>query len=116
MGERLRFGGTMEIVGDDLSVNPNRVQGILDSIPKYMPDFQSGDFKDLGVWSGLRPVSADGLPYLGRPKHLSNVSVATGHGMMGVSLGPISGKLVADIVGGRESELDISALAPDRFN
>ena len=116
IGERIRFGGTMEIVGDDLSVNHNRVQGILDSIQKYMPDHQPEDFRDLPVWSGLRPCSADGLPYLGRPQHLDNVLVATGHGMMGISLAPISGKLVATWVDGKNAEVDASALAPDRFN
>ena len=116
MGGKIRFGGTMEIVGDDLSVNPRRIQGLLDSIPKYMPDFQPADFKELAVWSGLRPVSADGLPYIGKPKHISNLTVATGHGMMGVSLGPVTGKFVSAIVAGQTPEIDISNLAPDRFN
>jgi D-amino-acid dehydrogenase len=116
IGGRLRFAGTMEIVGDDLGVNEHRVRGIVDSIPRYMPDFQAADFRDLGVWSGLRPVSADGLPYLGRPKILSNVVFAAGHGMMGVSLGPVSGILAANIVSGRENDIDVACLAPDRFN
>ena len=74
------------------------------------------DFSDLAVWSGLRPVSADGLPYIGRTKRLSNFAVASGHGMMGVSLGPVTGKLVSDVVSGREPEIEIEPLAPDRFN
>lgn len=116
MGDKLRFGGTMEIVGDDLSVNPRRVQGILESIPHYLPDYQPEDFGDLGVWSGLRPVSPDGLPYIGKPQCLDNLSLATGHGMMGISLAPITGKLVADSISGATLEVDVAGMEPDRFN
>ncbi len=116
MQDRLRFAGTMEIVGDDLSVNPRRHQGILQSIPKYMPDFQPRDFEGTGVWSGLRPCSADGLPYLGRPKHLNNLIVSTGHSMMGVSLAPVSGQIVAELASQTELSVSLSAMQPDRFN
>ncbi|MBC8064888.1 MAG: FAD-dependent oxidoreductase [Chlorobia bacterium] len=116
IGDRLRFAGTMEIVGDDLSVNLRKHQGILNSIPSYMPDFAPEDFSELGVWSGLRPCSADGLPYLGRPSHLSNLIVATGHSMMGVSMAPVSGKLVANLVGEEKLEFEIGVLKPDRFS
>lgn len=115
IGDKLRFAGTMEIVGDDLSVNPRKHQGILNSIPTYMPDFAPEDFSELGVWSGLRPCSADGLPYLGRPAHLSNLIVATGHSMMGVSLAPVTGKVVADLADERDPEFGIGVLKPDRF-
>lgn len=115
IGSKLRFAGTMEIAGDDLSVNPRRHQGILQSIPRYMPDFAPEDFRDLGVWSGLRPCSADGLPYLGRPGHLSNLIVATGHSMMGISLGPVSGRVVAELVDEKTPEFDMTNMRPDRF-
>lgn len=115
IGDRLRFAGTMEIVGDDLSVNPRKHQGILNSIPTYMPDFAPDDFSELGVWSGLRPCSADGLPYLGRPSHLSNLIAATGHSMMGVSLAPVTGQVVANLVDEREAGFGIDVLKPDRF-
>jgi D-amino-acid dehydrogenase len=112
---KLRFAGTMEIVGDDLSINSARYQGLLDSIPTYMPDFSPGDFQDLTPWSGLRPCSADGLPYLGRPEKIENVFVATGHSMMGISLAPISGKIVADLIQAKKPPVDLDALRPDRF-
>lgn len=114
--DKLRFAGTMEIAGDDLSVNPRKHQGILDSIPTYMPDFLPDDFSELGVWSGLRPCSADGLPYLGRPSHLSNLIVATGHSMMGVSLAPVTGKVVTDLVSEQKPDFEIGVLKPDRFS
>ncbi|MCC7229474.1 MAG: FAD-dependent oxidoreductase [Fimbriimonadaceae bacterium] len=116
MASGIRFAGTMEIVGDDLSVNSARYQGILENIPRYMPDFQPSDFDSLGIWSGLRPCSADGMPYLGRPRRLDNLIVATGHSMMGVSLAPVSGKIVAEIAKGEKAPYAMDAMAPDRFH
>jgi D-amino-acid dehydrogenase len=68
------------------------------------------------VWVGLRPVSPDGLPYIGRPAAFSNLTVATGHAMMGMSLGPATGKLVAEIVADEKPELDLTLVSPDRFS
>ncbi len=116
IGDKLRFAGTMEIVGDDLSVNPGKHKGILQSIPRYMPDFAPDDFKELPVWSGLRPCSADGLPYMGRPENITNLICATGHSMMGVSLGPVSGQIVKELVEGTSSDFDLSVMKPDRFS
>jgi D-amino-acid dehydrogenase len=115
MGEALRFGGTMEIVGLDESINPARVRGIVKAVPKYFPEFGPEDFRGLPVWRGLRPCSPDGLPYLGRFGRYANLSVATGHAMMGVSLGPITGKLMAEILSGEKPSVDVAALSPDRY-
>lgn len=114
MGGRLRIGGTMEIAGDDLSVNQNRVNGIRKSVQEYFPAFR-GDLDNLTpVWSGLRPCSPDGLPYIGR-LGADNVIIATGHSMMGLSLGPVTGELVRDIVIGHSTRFDIGQLKPDRW-
>ena len=115
MGDTLRFGGTMEIAGLDGSVNPARVRGILNAIPRYFPDFGPDDFRDLPVWSGLRPCSPDGLPYIGRFARYANLSAATGHCMMGVSLGPITGKLMSEILSGETPAIDVRTLSPDRY-
>src|SRR6266487_1790598 len=115
MGEALRFGGTMEITGTDLSVNPARVRGIIKSVPEYLPEFSAGDFRDVKPWAGLRPCSPDGLPYIGRFKRYSNLSVATGHAMMGLSLGPITGKLMNEILAGEKTSIAIEQLSPDRY-
>ena len=69
--------------------------------PRYFPQFGPDDFRDLPVWSGLRPCSPDGLPYVGRFARYANLSAATGHAMMGVSLGPITGKLMAHTLSDR---------------
>jgi D-amino-acid dehydrogenase len=115
MGDALRFGGTMEITGTDLSINPSRVRGIIKAVPKYLPDFSADDFQDVQPWAGLRPCSPDGLPYIGRFNRYTNLSVATGHAMMGLSLGPITGKLMAQVLCGEEPSIPIDALSPDRY-
>ncbi|MFO1499449.1 MAG: FAD-dependent oxidoreductase [Verrucomicrobiota bacterium] len=111
----LRFGGTMEIAGLNSQINPARVQGIIKAVPRYYPDFKPDDFRDLPVWCGLRPCSPDGLPYLGRTNAYSNLSLATGHAMMGLSLAPITGKLLAEILQNQKPSIDISLLHPDRY-
>jgi D-amino-acid dehydrogenase len=115
MGSALRFGGTMEIAGLDESINPARVNGLLKSIPPYLPEFGPEDFRGHPVWRGLRPCSPDGLPYLGRFGRYANLSAATGHAMMGLSLGPITGKLMAEVLSGEKTSIAIDALNPDRY-
>lgn len=115
MGRSLRFGGTMEIAGLDKSINSERVQGIVDSAARYFPAFDSSHFEDLPVWSGLRPCSPDGLPYIGRTSRVRNLIVATGHAMLGLSLGPITGKMVSQLVDGEASAVESPMISPDRF-
>ncbi len=115
MGNTLRFGGTMEITGLDESINPARVNGILKSIPNYFPAFSAEEFRDLPVWRGLRPCSPDGLPYIGRFGRYANLSAATGHAMMGLSLGPITGKLMSELLSDEKPSLVLQALSPDRY-
>ena len=105
----------MEIAGTDLGVNPNRVRGIVQSINHYYPDIQVDMPEIETVWRGLRPCSPDGLPYIGRIKTLKNLTLATGHGMMGISLGPATGKLISEIVTVRKTSMPIAAFEPSRF-
>lgn len=116
MGEKLRFAGTMEITGLDLSVSRPRVDGIIRSIPRYYPEFGPSDFGGAPVWSGLRPCSPDGLPYLGRFRDSENLYVASGHSMMGLSLGPISGRLIAELVSDEKPSISLEQLRPDRYS
>jgi len=115
MGGALRFGGTMELAGLDETINPVRVQGIIKSAVKYYPEFTPADFDQAPAWRGLRPCSPDGLPYLGRSARYANLTVATGHSMMGLSLGPITGKLTAEALSGQPPSIGIEALRPDRY-
>ena len=115
MGEALRFAGTMEIAGMGQETNPARVSGILKSIPKYFPDYTPEDFRNLPVWNGLRPCSPDGLPYIGRTSRFANLVIGTGHAMMGLSLGPITGQLLAEILSDEAPSIPLNLLRPDRY-
>ncbi len=115
MGNALRFGGTMEITGVDHHISMNRVKGIVDAIPNYYPEMKVSMPKQDEVWHGLRPCSPDGLPYIGRSKKISNLVLATGHSMMGLSLGPGTGKLVSEIISREKTSIDIGLFEPERF-
>lgn len=117
MGSSLRFGGTMEISGLNQSISQSRVRGIIRSIPEYFPKFDPTDFEQCKPWTGLRPCSPDGLPYVGRSEKWENVIVSTGHAMMGISLAPITGRCVAEIADGQPSDIaGLELLSPDRYS
>lgn len=115
MGNTLRCAGTMEIAGIDLSVNMNRVKGIVQGVNSFYPELPINIPQKEAIWSGLRPCSPDGLPYIGRISSFKNVVIATGHGMMGLSLGPATGKLVSEIIGQHPLSINIDLLNPARF-
>lgn len=115
MANSLRFGGTMEIGGVDTSINMNRVKGIVDSIPNYYPEMKVSIPEKEKVWHGLRPCSPDGLPYIGRSDKFKNLVIATGHSMMGLSLGPATGLLVSEIIDHKKGSMDIELFDPTRF-
>ena len=115
MGDSLRFAGTMELGGIDESIDPARVRGIVKSVAAYYPDITSAELSRAKVQTGLRPCSPDGLPYVGRFSRFANLSVATGHAMMGMSLGPITGKLIAETLSGEPLSCSIEGLSPDRY-
>jgi D-amino-acid dehydrogenase len=111
----LRIGGTMEFSGINNKVLINRMQGIYDSIRRFYPGLQI-DFppKDK-IWTGLRPVSPDGLPYIGRVNQYDNLFVAGGHAMLGISEGAATGKIISELADNRRTTIDISAFNVERF-
>lgn len=115
MGEKLRFGGTMEMAGLNEDINPVRVRGIVKAISRYYPAYRAEHFSEVRPWRGLRPCSPDGLPYVGRAGHYRNLVVATGHAMMGLSLGPITGQIVANLVSDETPNFDLTLLNPNRY-
>ena len=115
MGKTLRVGGTMELAGLNSKINPRRVQGIIKALPEYYPEFTVEDFGGIEPWVGLRPCPPDGLPYLGRTGAVENLILATGHSMMGLSLGPVTGCIVSRLLAGEAPEHDLSLLSPDRY-
>ena len=115
MGNAVRVGGTLELGAFDGAISPPRVRGILRSLSRHLPAFRPEQFNGCRPWCGHRPCTPDGLPYLGRLEEMENLSVATGHAMMGLSMAPISGKLLAELLSGEAPSIDISPLRPDRF-
>ncbi|MDP0491738.1 MAG: FAD-dependent oxidoreductase [Verrucomicrobiota bacterium JB023] len=115
MGDQLRVAGTMEICGEDLSLNKRRIAGILESFVQFYPEFSKEDFEGVEPWSGLRPCTPDGLPYLGKLEKEPNVVVAAGHSMVGLSLGPVTGQIVSRLVSGEDPEFDLHQLRSERF-
>lgn len=114
-GNKIRFGGTMEVTAIDAPPRYSRVQGILNAVRRFFPEFDVPMPASEKIWFGYRPCSADGLPYIGRIKKYNNVVVATGHSMLGLSLGAGTGKLVAEIVDEQNSSIDLTPFAVERF-
>lgn len=115
-GNKIRFGGTMEITSTDTPPRMNRVKGVLEAVERFFPDFKVPMPTMDQVWYGFRPCSADGLPYLGRTRKWKNVVVATGHAMVGLSLGAGTGKIVSEILNEEKCSMDIAPFDPDRFS
>jgi D-amino-acid dehydrogenase len=115
MGDYLRFAGTLELSGLTLYLDPVRVAAILKAVPEYMPGLDPAKLEMLEIWRGMRPCTPDGLPLLGRPGGVANLTVAAGHAMIGVSLAPVTGKLVGEIVCGEEPAIDLALTRPERF-
>ncbi len=115
MNGHMRYGGTMEIAPVNNKINMNRVEGIVDSIPRYFRNISLPMPQEKDIWFGFRPCSPDGLPYLGKTEKVHNLIVAGGHAMMGLSLGPASGKVVADLARGQKPEVEIEAFRVERF-
>jgi len=114
-GNKIRFGGTMEITATNTPPRMNRVQGILNAVKQFLPEFDIPMPEPGKIWYGYRPCSADGLPYIGRTKKWKNVVVATGHSMLGLSLGAGTGKLVSEIMNEQPVSMDMQPFAVERF-
>lgn len=130
--DRLRIGSTMEIGPINNHIMLKRAQGILEAVPRFLPKFQedpvfnsfqnhltkapSGDAVRDKVWFGFRPVSADGMPIIGYASSSDNLIIATGHAMLGLSLGPGTGKLVAELANNSTTSIPIQAFSVQRFS
>jgi D-amino-acid dehydrogenase len=115
MGKDLRIGGTLELSGLSQQISTKRVQGILASVPDYYKNLPLPDQDIAKVWQGYRPCTPDGMPYIGSSRKLSNLFVGTGHGMMGLSLGAVTGKLLSELMTGQKPMLSLAPFRLDRF-
>ena len=116
MDGALRFAGTMEISGLDETISAVRVRSIIAAATTFYPEIAASDFEGVAPWRGLRPCSPDGMPYVGRTRRYANLSIAAGHAMMGMSLAPVTGDLVAGVLAGEPPPFDIAQLSPDRYD
>ena len=109
-----RFAGTMELSGLNERISKNRVETIANAAEGYYKGLRIDEEDISNAKSGLRPCSPDGLPYIGRSRAVKNLVFATGHAMMGWSLGPATGKLVSEIISEKKLSMDINPFSPDR--
>lgn len=109
-----RFSGTMEIAGINQKINPVRVEAIAHAAASYYPDVQLTKEEIDQVECGLRPLSFDGLPYIGRSENCDNLVIATGHAMLGWTMGTGTGKLVSEIISNRKTSLSLEPFAVER--
>lgn len=111
----IRFAGTMEFSGNNTLIRRNRVEAIANSVKEYYRDVVISEAEKDAARSGLRPVSPDGLPFIGRSSTFQNLTIAAGHAMIGWSLGPATGKLVSQVIEGQDPLMDLRPFNPDRF-
>ncbi len=109
-----RFAGTMEIAGINHTINRVRIEAIAKATQLYYPNVILTPQEKNNAACGLRPVTPDGMPYIGRSSNCKNLTIATGHAMMGWSMGPSTGKLVSEIISDTKPSLDLSTYHPDR--
>lgn len=130
LGDRVRFGGTLELAGGlergGATVSRRRVDGITATVRSYLPGLDvtseprgfrgSSSGSAPQVWAGVRACTPDSLPFLGRGQPYLNLSIACGHGYIGMGLAPVSGKLIAQLVRGEPPEMDLAPFRVGRFS
>ena len=116
MGGDLRMGGTMEISGLNSNVLIKRAEAIFKAAKSYFPNLPVSFPSKDKIWFGWRPLSPDGLPYIGRHSSYDNLIIAGGHAMLGISMAAATGKIVEEIASGKQTSMDIGAFAVERFD
>jgi D-amino-acid dehydrogenase len=113
MGDLLRFTGRLEIGNFEQIVSQKQIAGIQRAAREYIHLDEKLDIRE--TWAGLRPTTPDGMPIIGRSPRHRNLILATGHAILGLSLGPGTGQVVAELVNGKETAFDLSPLRVERF-
>jgi len=112
LAKGLRVAGTMEFGSENRTIDARRAAGIAAAMPSYFSPWAA---ELPQAWSGLRPMSPDGLPVIGRLPTRSPVYVATGHAMLGVTLGPVTGSLLSSLVVDGVASPLLEPFHPSRF-
>lgn len=113
LADRLRMGSTLELSGWDMRVRPKRVARLREGGRRLLGAAADGPARQ--IWRGPRPLTPDGLPVIGRVPGHPTVIVATGHCMLGLTLGPITGRLVAQLASGAATSIGLAPLSPGRW-
>ncbi len=109
----LRLGSMMEFAGYDTSIPERRIKQLRDSVRPYLVASVDGEAQE--TWYGWRPMTWDSLPVIGATPQLRNALLATGHNMLGLSLAPATGRLIAELVTGEKTHIDATPFSPSRF-
>lgn len=112
----LRIGGTMELSGHNEKILPKRVMAIYNAFKKYYPAMNLPSPEPQKAWFGYRPVTPDGMPYIGKYNKFSNLTYAGGHAMLGVSAAAGTGHLIEQVISKKPTAIDITAFNPLRFS
>ncbi len=112
LGDQLRIAGTAEFNGFDTKINDVRAGAVMAAGERLFPGCM--DSEGAEFWAGLRPLTPDGVPVIGRTRFI-NLILNTGHGTLGWTMGVGSGHVVADLISGREPEIDLAGFGPERF-
>jgi D-amino-acid dehydrogenase len=112
----LRIGGTMELSGHSDNILPKRVMAIYNAFKLYYPTMNLPEPDISKAWYGFRPVTPDGMPYVGRHTKFNNLVYAGGHAMLGVSAAAGTGLLVNEIIQHAKTTIPVSAFDPERFS
>ncbi len=112
LGDRIRVGGTAELAGYSLALREARRATLNHVATDLFP--KGGDVSKASFWCGLRPMTPDGTPIVG-PTPYANLLLATGHGTLGWTMAAGTGRVIADLISGREPEIDIDGLAMARY-
>jgi D-amino-acid dehydrogenase len=113
-GNILRATGRLEMGEFSTTPNPIWIRRLENFMREYLD--LDDDVKRVDSWAGLRPVTPDGIPIIGKSPLHTNLIIATGHAMVGLTLGPATGQVVSELVNEKETAIDISAFALERFN
>jgi D-amino-acid dehydrogenase len=111
---QLRIAGTLEIGGLNNKIHLKRMEGILESVPRYFPEIDCEMPPKEQIWHGFRPCTPDGLPFIGKHPKYQNMILATGHAMMGMSTGPATGLLVTEMMQGKKTSMGVELFDPVR--
>ena len=109
----VRFAGTLEFSGVNHEIRRPRLEQLTNASSRYLTTMDDPTVRS--EWCGLRPCLPDGMPAVGPLSPYSGLFIATGHAMMGLTLGPVTGKLIAECVLDGLASMDITALSPSRF-